>query len=58
MTETRASEIVREVFYKNFHYIPDFEHKEDVAFHFGRMLGIMQVTLEQELAKEVLKECD
>lgn len=57
MTEARADEIVRKVFYSYFPMFPDHNHyDEDRDFHLGRMLGMMQATLEQELSKEVVHD--
>lgn len=59
MTEERANEIVRKVFYANFNMLPPIvdEKNGETAFHIGRMLGKMQKTLEIELEKEISKEC-
>lgn len=57
MTEERANEIVRKVFYANFNMLPPIvdENNGETAFHIGRMLGKMQRQLEIELSLEVDK---
>ncbi len=52
MTEKRADEIIRKVFYSNLMSFPR-ENLENRDFHIGRMIGEMQKTLEIELTKEV-----
>lgn len=53
MTIDRADEIERKVIYCQFNYMP-FDTIDTVsAFHVGRMLGMMQKTLHDELIKEV-----
>lgn len=57
MTQERADEIIRKVFYANFDIFPTtIVIAEEKDFHFGRMVGEMQKTLEIELAKEVEQE--
>ena len=57
MTQERADEILRKVFYANFRIFPTPNTSpEEKDFHIGRMVGEMQKTLEVELAKEVNKE--
>ena len=57
MTQERADEIVRKVFYANFRIFPaKCVSSEEKDFHIGRMVGEMQKTLEIELAKEVQNE--
>jgi len=54
MTQERADEIIRKVFYANFKVFPTHcDSSEEKDFHIGRMVGEMQKTLEIELAKEV-----
>lgn len=54
MTQERADEILRKVFYANFRIFPaQCVPSEEKDFHIGRMVGEMQKTLEIELAKEV-----
>lgn len=54
MTQERADEILRKVFYANFRIFPTRGiSSEEKDFHIGRMIGEMQKTLEIELAKEV-----
>lgn len=53
MTQERADEILRKVFYANFKIFPTHIPSEEKDFHIGRMVGKMQKTLEIELAKEV-----
>lgn len=55
MTQERADEIIRKVFYANFRIFPKRCDSEEKDFHIGRMVGEMQKTLEIELAKEVEK---
>ena len=52
MTQKRADEIIRKVFYANFGIFP-LENTENRDFHIGRMVGEMQKVLEIELSKEV-----
>ena len=52
MTQERADEIIRKVFYANFRIYP-FQYTENRDFHIGRMVGEMQKALEIELSKEV-----
>lgn len=56
MTQDRADEIIRKVFYANFEVFPTRCESEEKDFHIGRMVGEMQKTLEIELAKEVEQE--
>lgn len=56
MTQERADEIIRMVFYANFRIFPKCCEGEEKDFHIGRMVGEMQKTLEIELAKEVKEE--
>lgn len=53
MTKERAEEIERLVIYKELNYMPYDTIDSVSAFHVGRMLGIMQETLKNELEKEV-----
>lgn len=53
MTKERAEEIERLVIYKDLNYMPYDTIDPVSAFHVGRMLGIMQETLKNELEKEV-----
>lgn len=53
MTEERANEIERKVIYAELNYMPYDTIDNVSAFHVGRMLGIMQKTLHDELEKEI-----
>lgn len=53
MTPERANEIERKVIYTQLNYIPYDTIDNVSAFHIGRMLGIMQRTLHDELEKEI-----
>ena len=55
MTEERANEIERKVIYTQLNYMPYDTIDNVSAFHVGRMLGMMQKTLHDELEKEVVK---
>jgi len=53
MTAERANEIERKVIYMELNYMP-YDIIDNVsAFHVGRMMGMMQKTLHDELKKEV-----
>jgi hypothetical protein len=53
MKKERAEEIERKVVYAQMNYMP-FDTIDAVsAFHVGRMLGMMQKALHEELQKEV-----
>lgn len=54
MTQDRADEIVRKVFYANLILMGKFNDSED-AFHMGKIIGQMQRQLEIELSLEVKK---
>lgn len=56
MTQERANEIERKVIYAELNYMPYDTIDNVSAFHVGRMLGIMQKTLHDELEKEISKE--
>jgi protein required for attachment to host cells len=56
MTPERANEIERKVIYIQLNYMPYDTIDNVSAFHVGRMLGMMQKTLHDELEKEVVKE--
>ena len=58
MTIDRANEIERKVIYVQLNYMPYDTIDNVSAFHVGRMLGIMQKTLHDELNKEVENETD
>lgn len=57
MTEARAKEIVRLVFYRHIDNIAEMLSRScdnsEVAYAVGRYVGMMQKDLETELAKEV-----
>lgn len=53
MTQERANEIERKVIYAELNYMPYDTIDNVSAFHIGRMLGIMQKTLHDELEKEI-----
>lgn len=53
MTPERANEIERKVIYTQLNYMPYDTIDNVSAFHVGRMLGIMQKTLHDELEKEI-----
>ena len=53
MTPERANEIERKVIYMELNYMPYDTIDNVSAFHVGRMLGMMQKTLHDELEKEV-----
>ena len=53
MTQERANEIERKVIYTQLNYMPYDTIDNVSAFHIGRMLGIMQKTLHNELEKEI-----
>ena len=55
MTPERANEIERKVIYMELNYMPYDTIDNVSAFHVGRMLGMMQKTLHDELEKEVVK---
>lgn len=55
MTKERANEIERKVIYIQLNYMPYDTIDNVSAFHVGRMLGMMQKTLHDELEKEVEK---
>ena len=55
MTKERANEIERKVIYMELNYMPYDTIDNVSAFHVGRMLGMMQKTLHDELEKEVVK---
>lgn len=55
MTSERANEIERKVIYAELNYMPYDTIDNVSAFHVGRMMGIMQKTLHNELEKEVTK---
>jgi hypothetical protein len=56
MNRERAEEIERLVIYKSLNYMPYDTLDSVSAFHIGRMLGIMQETLNRELDAEVSKD--
>lgn len=58
MTQERADEIVRKVIYTQLNYMPYDTIDNVSAFHIGRMLGIMQKTLHDELEKEIKNKED
>lgn len=53
MTQERAYEIERKVIYAELNYMPYDTIDNVSAFHVGRMLGIMQKTLHDELKNEI-----
>ena len=53
MTQERANEIERKVIYAELNYMPYDTIDNVSAFHIGRMLGIMQKTLHDELKNEI-----
>lgn len=53
MTPERANEIERKVIYAELNYMPYDTIDNVSAFHVGRMLGIMQKTLHDELKNEI-----
>lgn len=53
MTKERANEIERKVIYTQLNYMPYDTIDNVSAFHIGRMLGIMQKILHDELEKEI-----
>lgn len=53
MTPERANEIERKVIYVQLNYMPYDTIDNVSAFHVGRMLGIMQKTLHDELKNEI-----
>lgn len=53
MTQERANEIEKRVIYGNLNYFPDNTIDSASAFQVGRMVGMMQKTLRDELDKEV-----
>jgi len=53
MTQERANEIERKVIYTQLNYMPYDTIDNVSAFHIGRMLGIMQKILHDELEKEI-----
>lgn len=53
MDKERANEIERRVIYGNLNYFPDNAIDSASAFQVGRMVGMMQKTLRDELDKEV-----
>ena len=53
MTQERAYETERKVIYTQLNYMPYDTIDNVSAFHVGRMLGIMQKTLHDELEKEI-----
>lgn len=53
MTQERANEIERKVIYAELNYMPYDTIDNVSAFHVGRMLGIMQKTLHDELKNEI-----
>lgn len=55
MTQERANEIERKVIYAELNYMPYDTIDNVSAFNVGRMLGIMQKTLHDELEKEISK---
>ena len=56
MTGERATQIVRRVFGDNLVRFPTRDEGDMRDFYIGRMIGLMQKTLENELEKEVSKE--
>lgn len=57
MTRERADEIVRKVIYARINVVPKMKDSEE-AFHVGRMIGMMEERLKQELSNEIiLKPC-
>ena len=56
MTRERALEIERAVIYRQMNIMPVDNLNGTNAFDIGRVFGIMQKTLEDELAKEIDKE--
>lgn len=58
MTQERANEIERKVIYVQLNYIP-YDTLDNVsAFHIGKMIGLMQKTLHDELEKEITDKED
>lgn len=53
MTGQRKDEIIRQVIYNSFNFMPFDTIDTTSAFHVGRMMGVIQKQLECELAKEV-----
>ena len=53
MTAERANEIERKVIYAELNYMPYDTIDNVSAFHVGRMMGIMQTILHEELDKEI-----
>ena len=53
MTSERANEIERKVIYAELNYMPYDTIDNVSAFHVGRMMGIMQRILHEELEKEI-----
>ena len=58
MTGERATQIVSRVFGANLTRFPTHCESDMRDFYIGRMIGLMQKTLENELEKEVSKEGD
>ena len=56
MNRLRAEEIERKVVYKALNFMPYDTIDPVSAFHVGRMIGIIQETLNRELDEEVNKE--
>ena len=53
MTQERANEKERKVIYAELNYMPYDTIDNVSAFHIGRMMGMMQKVLHEELEKEV-----
>jgi len=56
MNRLRAEDIERKVIYKALNFMPYDTIDPESAFHVGRMMGIIQETLNRELGEEVKKE--
>jgi hypothetical protein len=56
MNRLRAEDIERKVIYKALNFMPYDTIDPMSAFHVGRMMGIIQETLNRELGEEVKKE--
>jgi len=56
MNRLRAEDIERKVIYKALNFMPYDTIDPMSAFHVGRMMGVIQETLNRELGEEVKKE--
>jgi len=56
MNRLRAEDIERKVIYKALNFMPYDTIDPVSAFHVGRMMGVIQETLNRELGEEVKKE--